>query len=113
MWLSKPMNCEGAVPADLRGYLTVVPDPRKRGVRHSFDGDDLDAAISAWSTSSSAADSAPAIAVDGKSLRRTYTPTTPRGAAPVQSIGPRRGGTAVRRSVDNSAGTGLAVDNRR
>jgi len=59
MWLSKPMICERAVPAvasspipavlsrlacadldqvaDLRNYLALVPDPRKRrGVRHSL-----------------------------------------------------------------------------
>ena len=59
MWLSKPMICERAVPAvasspipaaltrlasadldhvaDLRDYLALVPDPRKRrGVRHSL-----------------------------------------------------------------------------
>jgi hypothetical protein len=55
MWLSKPMICVRAVAsspipavvaelasadvdqfADLRGYLALVPDPRKwRGVRHS------------------------------------------------------------------------------
>jgi adenosylcobinamide-phosphate synthase len=40
-------------------------------------------------------------------------PTTPWGAAPVQSIGPRRGKGSARRSVDNSARPGLAVDNRR
>ena len=38
-------------------------------------------------------------------------PTTPWGAAPVQSIGVATGGRAARRSVDNSAGGHAAVDN--
>ncbi|MFJ1761447.1 cobalamin biosynthesis protein [Amycolatopsis sp. NPDC088138] len=38
-------------------------------------------------------------------------PTTPWGAAPVQSIGVAAGGRAARRSVDNSAGARPAVDN--
>ncbi|WP_410596784.1 cobalamin biosynthesis protein [Amycolatopsis sp. lyj-23] len=40
-------------------------------------------------------------------------PTTPWGAAPVQFIASRRGRTAARRSVDNFAAGGLAVDNLR
>ncbi|WUL19231.1 cobalamin biosynthesis protein [Amycolatopsis sp. NBC_00355] len=46
-------------------------------------------------------------------IAATAAPTTPRGAAPVQSIGGRRGPRAVRRSVDNPAGGAAAVDKMR
>ncbi len=43
----------------------------------------------------------------------TAAPATPWGASPVQSIGPHRGTSPVRRSVDNSAGASAAVDKKR
>jgi adenosylcobinamide-phosphate synthase len=46
-------------------------------------------------------------------IAASAAPATPWGAAPVQSIGSRWGKGPARRSVDNSARVGLAVDNRR
>ena len=183
MWLSKPMICERAVPAvasspipavlsrlacadldqvaDLRNYLALVPDPRKRrGVRHSLgsvlalaaaavaagaqsftaigewaadtpqrvlarlgarfdprrdrhippdettirrvlcdiDGDDLDAAVSGWITTIT--NTPAAIAVDGKSLRGTFTRTGGAGAHPLSALTHQDGTVLAQQQVN-------------